>query len=444
MRPLNKHCRLAMLLLIISAIPTCLWAQSTHPLSQLLPQVLPAVVQIHVTALPRQSLSHHNKTRHRGPELIAGSGVIVNAKKGWIATSAHLFPPHLSIAVILNDGRRFHGKLLGVDPATDIALLAVPAESLTALPLGESQNLQIGDRVIAVGNPFGLAHTVTSGVVSALHRQIGLVHFEDFIQLDAPINPGNSGGALIDDHGRLLGINTAVFRGHMGGNTGIGFATPIALVKPIIEQLAQYGKVQRGQVGIMVQTLTQPLAKLLNSPTYEGAVITEVLPNSAAKHIGLKKHDIIIRVNKTRTRTSNETAALFGVQNRKVPFSIEYIRNNRNKTAQVRLVNPNRKNGIVRPVHYGLVLTPVQFMDNEHILSGLKVNSVHLSGSAALHGLLPGDIILSENQHNLTSLQSWSKYMYGKNKTALLDIYRHKHHVMIALPLLPTPPSNKE
>lgn len=423
-------------------MPAPLQAASTahKSLAALLPHVLPSIVQIHVLTNPQSNTEQQGAKEPAAPGLVAGSGVIINAQKGWIVTSAHLFPPHERITVMLNDGRRFFGKLLGIDHATDIALLAIPAQSLTALSFAPSYKLHIGDTVTALGNPFGLAHTVTSGIISALHRQLGLTSLENFIQIDAPINPGNSGGALIDDEGHLLGINTAIFRGNHGGNTGIGFATPMTLVKPVTEQLAAYGKVKRGQMGIMVQTLTEPLAHLLTSPTNKGALVTEILPQSAAQKAALKPQDIITHIHDIPVQNANEAAALFGVQDRTKPVWIQFIRAHKHKKQKVMLHDPK---AYPKPLHYGVILNPTEYLENEHLLRGLKVQALQSSGIAALYGLMPGDVLLKANGRPLISLKDWTKSMYREEGDALLSVYRQRHHTLIAMPQMPQTPKEK-
>jgi len=229
----------------------------------------------------------------------AGSGVIVDAAKGYVITNNHVVAvgQNQVIEVTLKDKRRFPAKLIGRDPETDIAVLKIDADNLTAVPLGDSDKLRVGDYVLAVGNPFGLGQTVTSGIVSALGRTgLGIEGYEDFIQTDAPINPGNSGGALVDLRGQLIGVNTAIV-GPAGGNVGIGFAVPANVVKGIMNDLIRDGEVKRGQIGIYPQDLTPDIASSLGMERSEGAVIAQVAANSAAERAGLQPGDVIVGVN---------------------------------------------------------------------------------------------------------------------------------------------------
>src|SRR5690348_2797945 len=212
------------------------------------------------------------------PQISAGSGVIVDAHNGFVLTNHHVVKDAEQIAVTLKDGRRLQGKLVGSDAATDIALLKVEGDNLKALPLGDSDALRVGDYVVAIGNPFGLGQTVTSGIVSALGRSgLNIEGYEDFIQTDASINPGNSGGALVNLKGELVGMNTAIV-GPNGGNVGIGFAVPTSMISGVVEQLAQNGKVSRGRIGVAIQDLTPELAKNLGIEDTQraGAVISRV------------------------------------------------------------------------------------------------------------------------------------------------------------------------
>jgi Do/DeqQ family serine protease len=223
-----------------------------------------------------------------------GSGVIVDAAQGYVLTNAHVVANETSIAVTTKENRRFAAKLVGRDPETDVAVLKIDSDHLTAVPLGDSDKLQVGDFVVAIGNPFGLGQTVTSGIVSALGRSgLGIEGYEDFIQTDASINPGNSGGALVDLKGDLVGINTAILAPG-GGNIGIGFAVPINMARKAMDQLVRYGEVKRGRIGVRIQDLTPDLAQAMNTKQINGAVIVQVESGSSADHAGLKTGDLVI------------------------------------------------------------------------------------------------------------------------------------------------------
>jgi serine protease Do len=233
-----------------------------------------------------------------------GSGVIVDAQNGYVLTANHVVAQVSTVQVTTKDGRRFSAKLVGRDPGTDIAVLRLQgAQSLKAIPLGESDSLEVGDFVIAVGNPFGLGQTVTSGLVSALGRT-GLVKqgYEDFIQTDAPINPGNSGGALVNMRGELVGINTAIFSAGGGGNVGIGFAVPINMARQVMEQIVEHGHVRRGRIGVSIKDLTP--ARATPAGPLEGALIADVVRGSSAELGGLQKGDIVVAADGAPVRTA--------------------------------------------------------------------------------------------------------------------------------------------
>ena len=226
-----------------------------------------------------------------------GSGVIVDAAQGYVLTNAHVVENGNSIEVTTKDNRRLTARLLGRDPETDIAVLQIPGGNLPAVSMGDSDRLQVGDFVLAIGNPFGLGQTVTSGIVSALGRTIGGIEgYEDFIQTDASINPGNSGGPLVDLQGRIVGINTAILTPG-GGNVGIGFAVPINIARQVMDQLVRSGEIKRGHIGVAIQDLTPDVARALGTTYTQGALIARVEPGSPAERAGLRTNDLVVAVN---------------------------------------------------------------------------------------------------------------------------------------------------
>jgi serine protease DegQ len=229
-----------------------------------------------------------------------GSGVIVS-EQGYVLTNNHVIDGGDLIELVTAEGRKYSAKVVGTDPDTDLAVLKVDAEKLPAITLGNDESLQVGDAVLAIGNPFGVTNTVTSGIVSALGRnQLGINQFENFIQTDAAINPGNSGGALIDTNGNLVGINTAIYS-RTGGTMGIGFAIPVSLAKPVMEQIIQSGQVTRGYIGVGFAELTPEMMRVLDAKTDKGAVIGHVVPGGPAEKAGLRRGDIVVAINNRPT-----------------------------------------------------------------------------------------------------------------------------------------------
>ena len=229
------------------------------------------------------------------PQVGLGSGVIVSAS-GYILTNNHVVEGAEEIEVILNDGRHARGKIIGTDPESDLAVLKIDLERLPVIVLGNSDTLQVGDQVLAIGNPFGVGQTVTGGIVSALGRnQLGINTFENFIQTDAAINPGNSGGALVDTNGNLLGINTAIYS-RSGGSMGIGFAIPVSTAKLVLEGIVKDGQVTRGWIGVEPNDLSPELAQTFGLKTQAGVIITGVMQNGPAAQAGIRPGDVILGV----------------------------------------------------------------------------------------------------------------------------------------------------
>jgi serine protease Do/serine protease DegQ len=267
----------------------------------------------------------------------AGSGVIVDAERGYVLTNDHVVRQAEQITVGLQDGRRLPAELIGTDPEADIALLKISADGLVAVPLGDANTLRVGDFVVAIGNPFGLGQTVTSGIVSALERSgLGLEGYENFIQTDAAINPGNSGGALVDLRGGLVGINTAIL-GPSGGNVGIGFAIPINMAREIVDQLVSYGEVKRGRLGVVVQDLTPELAEAFRADVARGAVIADVIPGSPAEEAGLERGDLIIAVNGIAVRGATHLRNRIGLTRLGEAVELEIVQNGATRKVAVRI-----------------------------------------------------------------------------------------------------------
>src|SRR5216683_268730 len=268
-----------------------------------------------------------------------GSGVIVDAARGYVLTNGHVAEHATRIEVTTKENRRFTAKLIGIDSDTDIAVLQIPASNLTAVPIGDSDRLQVGDFVLAIGNPFGLGQTVTSGIISALGRSPGIEGYEDFIQTDASINPGNSGGPLVDLQGRVVGINTAIVA-PSGGNVGIGFAVPINMARQVMDQLVQYGEIKRGRIGVAIQDLTPDLAQALGTRHTQGAVIARVEPGSPAERAGLRTNDLVVAINGAPMRSGTDLRNRVGLSRigDAVELTVERGGTERNVTVRIEQV----------------------------------------------------------------------------------------------------------
>ena len=338
-----------------------------------------------------------------------GSGVIVDADKGYILTNNHVVENADKITVTLYDGRNFTAKVVGKDPETDVAVLQIKADGLTALALGNSDALQVGDFVVAIGNPFGLKHTVTAGIVSALGRAgIEDGKFENFIQTDASINPGNSGGALVDLNGNLVGINTAILsRG--GGNIGIGFAIPVNMAHTVMDQIIKYGKVERGVLGVTIQNLTPEIAKGLGIDTASGVVVTQVQPDSGADKAGIKAGDVILKVDGQPVTSNSSLSSAIGVMRLGSQVDVELARNGKvmNVTATIgKAANSGgdeseggtSSSGAGSDLH-GLHLANIE--KNSPLygqVQGVVITDVDQDSDAAAAGLQQGDVVVSVNR----------------------------------------------
>ncbi|SMH56921.1 serine protease DegQ [Azospirillum lipoferum] len=331
----------------VAALPA--GATGVTTIAPMLEQVTPAVVNIAVLSRAPQAenpllrdpffrrfFNIPDQQPQARPQVSAGSGVIVDAARGYVITNNHVVENAQEIAVTLKDRRRLRAKLVGRDAATDIALLKIEAKGLTALPMGDSDRLKVGDFVVAIGNPFGLGQTVTSGIISALGRSgLKIEGYEDFIQTDASINPGNSGGALVNFNGELIGINTAII-GPAGGSVGIGFAVPVGIVRSVIEQLGEFGEVRRGRLGVAIQDLTPDLAESLNLSGDEGALIAKIESGSPADGAGLRSGDVVVAVDGRPVRSATDFRNRIGLLRVGTPVQVTVVRNGGQRSLTVR------------------------------------------------------------------------------------------------------------
>lgn len=390
-------------------------------ISQTLQPILPAVVNVSVQGdIPPNQLPPPVPGRPYPRHFESmGSGVIVDAKAGYILTNAHVIHEAKTITVTLSDGRVFKATLKGSDPASDIALLTITPDHLIAIPLGNSDNLKVGDFVAAIGNPFGLNQTVTSGIVSALQRTgLGIEGFENFIQTDAPINPGNSGGALINLQGKLIGINTAILApGSNAGNIGIGFAIPINMAYGVMKQLAEYGSVKRGLMGVLVQDLTPALASALHISTeINGALVSQVPNYSPAETAGIQIGDIIQSINGIPIHNGGQVKNIVGMLRVGDKISVKILRKGKIINTVITLTDPKDYKKLAEhdnPFLFGLVLRDFnQTITGQGHLVGVEVVDTDEDSMAWHAGIRPGDVITSANQvpiANVAQLQDIAK-----------------------------------
>lgn len=401
-------------------------------LPDVLEEITPAVVNIAVTSrAPAETNPLFNDPYFRRffdlpqmpqqrPRMSAGSGVIVDADKGYILTNHHVVDGASEIAVTLKDRRRFTAELVGSDKATDIALLMVDASNLTALRLGDPSRLRVGDSVVAIGNPFGLGQTVTSGIVSALSRSgLNVEGYEDFIQTDASINPGNSGGALVTADGQLVGINTAIIA-PAGGNVGIGFAVPIDMASAVMTQLIEHGEVRRGRIGVSIQDLTPDLAEALGIDASFGAVVASVEDGSPAEQAGIQAGDIIVAVDGREISGSADLRNRIGLSPAGSRVEIDYLRDGAKRTATLTV------NGESGPSRASTSAMPDRLAgaDYQDASGNVLVANVAPGSPAAQAGLRTGDVIVAVNRRPVGTVAELTRLLAETRGTIALDLFR--------------------
>lgn len=337
---------------VTAALPSSVDGVALPSLADMLERVMPAVVDISTEGTrPGAARAQNSYRRLFGTEMPArsrgtGSGIIIDKRNGYIVTNAHVIIGASKINVKLADGREFVAKVIGTDTEADVGVLQIKPERLNDISLANSKKLRVGDFVVAVGNPFGLGQTATSGIVSALGRSgLGIEAYENFIQTDAPINPGNSGGALVNLRGELIGINTAILGGRSGGSVGIGFAIPSNMVRNIKDQLIQHGEVIRGQLGVEIQNLTPDIVKKLGLKSLEGVLISRVVIDSPADQAGLKNGDIIVQANDSRVRNSVSLKNIIGNLRIGAMAPIEFIRKDQSLITVAEINKVDSRNG---------------------------------------------------------------------------------------------------
>ena len=434
--------------LAFAALPASVNGQELPSLAPMVEQVVPAVVNIstrsHASIAQnplfndpffRRFFNVPQQREQVRPQSL-GSGVVIDAEKGYVITNHHVIGRADEITVTLRDGRALSAKLLGSDPEADVAVLQVKAENLSAIKLADSDQLRVGDFVVAIGNPFGLGQTVTSGIVSAMGRSgLGIEGYEDFIQTDASINPGNSGGALVNLNGDLVGMNTAILSpGSGGGNVGIGFAIPVNMVSQIVDQLVEHGEVSRGVLGVVTQDLTPDLAQAFGIKARKGAVISKVIPDSPAEAAGIKSGDVVIEVNGRDIENSMDMRNAVGLVRIGEKLNIRLIRDNREIKLKASIKKPEQRNIAgekISPRLAGATIGQLQDKDDSSVFH-IVVLEVQQGSPAWYARLQKGDEILSVNRHAVKSLDDLRKYAKGSGQL-LLNIQRGSAALFILL-----------
>ncbi|MCE5233659.1 MAG: Do family serine endopeptidase [Mizugakiibacter sp.] len=417
-------------------------------LAPMLTQVTPAVVNIssktHVRVRDpffddpffRRFFGVPDMPRERVEQSL-GSGVIVDAAKGYVLTNNHVIAGADDITVTLQDGRNFKAKLTGADPDTDVAVVQIPAAGLHALALADSARLRVGDYVVAVGDPFGLGQTVTSGIVSALGRTgLGDNSYQNFIQTDASINPGNSGGALVNLRGELVGINTMIYS-PSGGNVGIGFAIPSNLAGEVMQQLIRYGTVRRGSLGIDTQALTPRIAQALGVGADAGAVVTRVDAGSAGDSAGLKPGDVITAVDGNPVRTPQDLRNAEGLAPVGSALNLGVLRDGKPLAVRAR-VEPERlasADGAQLDARLaGLTLSDVPQRLRRQGLYGVQITALGAGSRAAAAGLQQGDVVVGLNQRQLTDLRALRGALAQRPRQLMLAVVRGDQLLYLLVP----------
>jgi len=360
----------------------------------------------------------------------AGSGVIVDAANGIVMTNHHVVRDADEIHVALQDGRSYKAKLVGSDPDLDVAILKIDGDHLSEVAMADSSQLEVGDFVVAIGNPFGLGQTVTTGVVSALGRSgLGIEGYENFIQTDASINPGNSGGALVDLAGELVGINTAIIA-PAGGNVGIGFAIPINMARASMDQILEHGEVRRGQIGVGIQDITPDLREAFNLANGQsGVLVTSVVDGSPAARAGLRAGDVIVEVDGKPTTSTAQLRSLVGVQAIGDKLRLTLLRDGDRKTFTVEVGEPKAQAQAGRMPE---LLAGVG-LENSPDGNGVRVLSVVPNSAAANGGLQPGDVIIGANRKQVRDVDSLQAALAGSGESLLLHVNRNGGSLFIVI-----------
>jgi serine protease Do len=375
-----------------------------------------------------------------------GSGVIVSPD-GYILTNNHVIDGASDVRVTLTDRREFKGRVIGADPKIDLAVVKIDASNLPVITVGNSARMNVGDFVLAIGNPYGVGQTVTMGIISATGRAgLGIEDYEDFIQTDAAINPGNSGGALVNDRGELIGINTAILAEGSGGNQGIGFAVPVDLARKVMDQIVEHGHVVRSYLGVSVQAVTPEIAKAMNLNGPEGALVSQVSPNSPAAKAGLQEGDVILSINGNPVDEYNQLRMTVSMMVPGDTANLKVFRNGQTLNIPVRVAEmPGEKleKASVDQDHTNNSLQGVQVQDLDAQTArqlglpastkGVVVTNVDPASQAAASGLKEGDVIQQVNRKPVTNSEEFANAVHGGNGESLLLVNRGGNKLFMAV-----------
>lgn len=429
---------------VTAAIPSQVPGQAALPsLAPMLEKVLPAVVSVKVEGIAPQSQRVPEELKkyfgdegqnQAQPFEGLGSGVVIDAAKGYVLTNNHVISQADKISVQMNDGREFEAKLIGGDDQSDIALLQLQnASNLTQIAVADSDKLRVGDFAVAVGNPFGLGQTATSGIISALGRSgLNLEGLENFIQTDASINRGNSGGALLNLNGELIGINTAILAPG-GGSVGIGFAIPSNMARTLAQQLIDFGEVKRGLLGIKGMEMSADIAKAFNLNVQRGAFVSEVLPNSGSAKAGIKSGDVIVSLNDKPLSSFAELRSRIATTEPGAKVKLGLLRDGKPLTVEVTLDKSTSSSAsaeMIAPALQGATLSDGQLKDGT---KGITLDSVEKSSPAAEAGLHQDDVIIGVNRTRVQSIAEMRKVLESKPAVIALQIVRGNDTLYILL-----------
>lgn len=420
-------------------------ANEVRSLAPILEKVTPAVVNISVSGskVSQQTLpdafqfffgpNGPGQQLQERPFQALGSGVIIDAKEGYVITNNHVISDADEILITLIDGQEYKAELIGSDKQSDIALLKVEAKNLVEITYADSDQLRVGDFAIAIGNPFGLGQTVTSGIISALCRSgLNVGNLENFIQTDAAINSGNSGGALLDLEGNLVGINTAIL-GPGGGNIGIGFAIPANMVKNLTEQILEFGEVRRGVLGVMGGELTSELARTFGYRSQHGAFVSQVIEGSSADKAGLKAGDIIISLNNKPVRSFGELRAKVATTGADKTVTLGLFRDGKKQNVDVTLAHADSDTIAADTLNEALKGATLSKTDDKDSTKGVKITEVSPRSPAARAGLEEGDIIIGVNRKRVKNLNELRKIIQDKPDVIALNIQRNNSSLYLVL-----------